>query len=87
MVDRVSLSKLIDYILRTDRRTTGERNRTEEREDIKVSLSRATQILESTKPEEEEDTKKVEEIKEQIRKGEYKVSEEKIKEGLERFFL
>ena len=86
MVDRVSLSKLIDYVLRTDK---GERTREREisnREDIKVSLSEAARVLEETNVE-ERDEKRVEEIKQQLEKGEYEVSNEKIKEGLERFFL
>ena len=86
MVDRVNLSKLIDYILQPNKGERKADREVRDREDIKVSLSEAVRILENANVEENY-KKKVEEIKEQIRKGEYEVNEEKIKEGLERFFL
>ena len=86
MVDRVSLSKLIDYILQPNKGERKTDREVKDREDIKVSLSEAVRILENANVEENY-KKKVEEIKEQVRKGEYEVSDEKIKEGLERFFL
>ncbi len=86
MVNRVSLTRLIDYILQPGKQERKENNEAKEREDIKVSLSKTVQILES-KNIGESDRRKIEEIKEQLRRGEYEVDDEKIKEGLERFFL
>ena len=86
MVDRVSLSKLIDYVLQPNKGEQKTDREVKDREDIKVSLSEAARILENANVEENY-KKKVEEIKEQVRRGEYEVSDEKIKEGLERFFL
>ncbi len=86
MVNRISLSRLIDYVLQPGKQERKENNEMKEREDIKVSLSKPVQILES-KNIGKSDKQKIEEIKEQLKNGEYEVNEEKIKEGLERFFL
>jgi len=86
MIDKVSLYKLIDVVLEPskERRETDEK--VKDREDIKVNLSEAIRILENKNGEEHYE-KKVEEIKEKVERGEYELSEEKIKEGLKRFFL
>ena len=86
MVDKVNLLKLIDYALQPSKRERKETAENKGREEIRVSLSKAVHILESTNVE-ESDRKKVERIKEQLERGEYEINEEKIKEGLERFFL
>jgi len=86
MIDKVSLYKLIDAVLEPSKERRETEEKVKDREDIKVSLSEAIRVLESKNGEEHYE-KKVEEIKEKVERGEYELSEEKIKEGLKRFFL
>jgi len=86
MIDKVSLYKLIDAVLEPSKERRETEERVKDREDIKVSFSEAIRVLESKNGEEHYE-KKVGEIKEKVERGEYELSEEKIKEGLKRFFL
>lgn len=86
MIDKVSLYKLIDAVLQPSKERKETDEKVKDREDIKVSLSEAIRVLENRNGEEHYE-KKVEEIKEKVERGEYELSEEKIKEGLKRFFL
>ena len=86
MIDKVSLYKLIDAVLEPSKERKETEEKVKDREDIKVSFSEAIRVLESKNGEEHYE-KKVEEIKEKVERGEYELSEEKIKEGLKRFFL
>ncbi|NPA32314.1 MAG: flagellar biosynthesis anti-sigma factor FlgM [Aquificae bacterium] len=85
MVDRVSLSKLINLVLQEQR--SEERRREEGQIKIRdrVTLSRIAQKLITQKPERDETQKKVEVIKRALEKGEYKVQDEKLLKGLEDF--
>ena len=85
MVEKVNLLKLINTALGTEKKDKEKKVSGESKED-KVILSRIVKELES-KPVNTENENKVREIQEKIRKGNYEVSEEKIREGLKRFFL
>lgn len=88
MVDRVNLSSLINAILETERKNGKKvvEKRNEHFED-KVTLSEIAKELITEESKKEESEKKVDEIKKSIEKGDYRTEEEKILEGLKKFFL
>jgi len=87
MVDRVNLSRLINAILETERKNEKKvvEKRNENFED-KVTLSEIAKELITEESKQEESEKKVDEIKKSIEKGDYKTEDEKILEGLKKFF-
>ncbi len=87
MIDKVNLNRLIGQVLETEKRVrkkeTGEVGEIRGKEDI-VQISDA--VRKSLETDYEDITEKVKKIKEEIAKGTYEVSPEKIVEGFKKFF-
>ncbi len=87
MIDRVSLNRLIDQVLETERKVrkkevaeVGEVRR----EESVVEIS--PEVRKALGSDLEDVSKKVQRIKEEIAKGVYEVNAEKIIEGFKKFF-
>ncbi|HCO38828.1 MAG: flagellar biosynthesis anti-sigma factor FlgM [Aquificota bacterium] len=85
MIDRVELQRILGYIVEVEEKKKSKVQRREEDEGVKVELSE--ELKNSQKVDYEDIEKKVESIKEQLQKGTYEVSPEKILTGLEKYLF
>lgn len=86
MIDRVELQRILGYIVEIDekRKSIPQEKKDQEKE---VRIEVAKELKDSKKVDYEELYKKVEDIKEKLKKGTYEVSSEKILKGLEETIL
>ncbi|MCS7171215.1 MAG: flagellar biosynthesis anti-sigma factor FlgM [Aquificaceae bacterium] len=83
MIERIELQKVLGYITEAEERKNKRAEDRKNREEVRVELSRE---LRNTQGVDYEDlSKKVEQIKQQLERGAYEVSPEKILKGLEKF--
>ncbi len=85
MIDRVELQRILGYIVEVEEKKKSKVQRREEDEGVKVELSE--ELKNSQKVDYEDIEKKVESVKEQLQKGTYEVSPEKILTGLEKYLF
>lgn len=83
MIERIELQKVLGYITEAEERKNKRAEDRKNREEVRVELSRE---LRNTQGVDYEDlSKRVEQIKQQLERGAYEVSPEKILKGLEKF--
>ncbi|ADC88780.1 hypothetical protein Thal_0144 [Thermocrinis albus DSM 14484] len=84
MLDKVELARLTQYYLRLEKEREARERKIEDRDGtVRLDISHES----VTNPvEEDEISKKAEEIKQKLDSGTYQVSSHKVLEGLEKFF-
>ena len=85
MIDRIEVQRILGYLVEAEEKKKAKVQEKRDEEGVKVELSK--ELKNSQKVDYEDIENKVESIKEQLQKGTYEVSPEKILTGLEKIPL
>lgn len=85
MIDRVELQRILGYIIGVEEKKKDKVQKKEDEEGVKVELSK--ELKDFQRVDYEDINKKVESIRDQLQKGTYEVSPDKILVGLEKYLL
>jgi len=85
MIDRIEVQRILGYIVEAEEKKKAKVQEKRDEEGVKVELSK--ELKNSQKVDYEDIEKKVESLKEQLQKGTYEVSPEKILTGLEKYLF
>lgn len=85
MIDRVELQRILGYIVEPEEKKRAKVQEKRDEEGVRVELSKELKASQNVDYEDIE--KKVESIKEQLQKGTYEVSPEKVLMGLEKYLF
>ncbi|MEN3028711.1 MAG: flagellar biosynthesis anti-sigma factor FlgM [Aquificaceae bacterium] len=85
MIDRVELQRVLSYSAELEERKRRQTEEKSKEEEVRVELSQG--LRGSRQVDYEDLSKKVEDIRQQLERGTYEVSPEKVLKGLEKFLF